>query len=183
MRLPSISPIFPNLCAPSGRARFLPATTAMSHSKDKIEAFVNIVNRKATHDYELLDHYVAGMVLRGTEIKSIRQSRINMVDAFCQFKDDGLYVINLNISPYEQTRYDNHAPRADRKLLLKKTELKKLRRQMEEKGMTIVPRRLFINDRGLAKLEIATARGKKLFDKREDIKARDVKREMDRNMK
>jgi SsrA-binding protein len=149
--------------------------------KEKIEARVNIVNRQARFEYAIMDKYVAGIVLRGTEIKAIRQSKVQLTDAFCQVMNGELFVVNMHINPYEKGTHYNHNPRADRKLLLKKKEINKLDKEMQTQGNTIVPLRLFIGDKGYAKLEIALARGKKLFDKREDIKARDVKREMDRD--
>ncbi|SDM62133.1 SsrA-binding protein [Catalinimonas alkaloidigena] len=149
-------------------------------AKDKIEAQVSIKNRKASFEYEFLDTYTAGIQLKGTEIKSIRQSKVNMQDAHCVFNGDELFVVNLHISPYTEGTHYNHEPRRQRKLLLKRTELRRLHERVEEKGLTIVPTRLFINDRGLAKLNIALARGKKLYDKRESIKERDTQRELDR---
>jgi SsrA-binding protein len=151
-------------------------------AKAKIEGTVSINNRQARYEYHIMDTYIAGIVLRGTEIKSIRQSKVQITDAFCQFKDDGLYVINLHISAYEQASFYQHAPRSDRKLLLKKVELRKLEKATEEKGNTLIPLKLFINDRGLCKIEIAVAKGKKLHDKRDDIKERDIKREMSRDL-
>jgi SsrA-binding protein len=148
--------------------------------KEKIEARVNIVNRKARFEFAILDTYVAGIVLGGTEIKSIRQSKVQLTDAFCQVMSGELYVVNMHIGVYEKGTHYNHVPRADRKLLLKRKEIKKLEKELQSQGNTLIPLRLFINDRGFAKLEIALAKGKKLYDKREDIKARDVKREMDR---
>lgn len=148
--------------------------------KEKIESSVNLRNKKASHEYHFLELFIAGIVLRGTEIKSIRQSKVNMQDAYCVFKGEEMYVVNMHISPYTEGTHYNHVPKADRKLLLKKREIAKLKKATEEKGLTIIPTRLFINDRGLAKMEIALAKGKKLFDKREDIKERDVKREMER---
>jgi SsrA-binding protein len=148
--------------------------------KEKIEKSVSIRNKKALHEYHFIDTYVAGMVLRGTEIKSIRQSKVNMQDAFCVIKDDEIWVANMHISIYTEGTHYNHQPKSDRKLLMKKREIEKLRRGLDEKGLTVIPIKLFINDRGLAKLEIALAKGKKLHDKRDDIKERDIKREMQR---
>lgn len=152
----------------------------MASNKLKFERTVNLRNKAASHNYHLLDTYVAGLVLRGSEIKVIRQQKVNLQDAYCQIINGELFVVNMHIASYEKESFNAHAPRQDRKLLLKKIELKKLEKALKDQGTTIVPTRLFINDRGLAKLEIATARGKKLFDKREDIKARDVEREMRR---
>ncbi|WP_053971914.1 SsrA-binding protein SmpB [Mangrovimonas sp. ST2L15] len=142
---------------------------------------VNIKNKKAKFQYEILDKYTAGIVLTGTEIKSIRQSKASIAESFCEFNDRGeLFVINMTIEEYAFGNYYNHKPKAERKLLLNKRELKKLEKDISTKGLTIIPLRLFINDRGLAKIEIALARGKKLFDKRETIKDRDMKRNLDR---
>ncbi|SFC55671.1 SsrA-binding protein [Flexibacter flexilis DSM 6793] len=148
--------------------------------KEKVEKFVNIKNKRASFEYHFLETFVAGMVLRGTEIKSIRQSKVQMQDAFCTFKGTELFVVNMHISTYTEGTYNNHQPKTDRKLLLKGKELKKLLDKSQDNGVTIIPVRMFINDRGFAKLEIALARGKKLYDKREDIKDRDIKREMQR---
>ena len=130
--------------------------------------------------FRSLEKFVAGLVLKGTEIKSIREGRVNLQEAYCSFYEDGLWVQNMHISAYEQGNIFNHEPLRKRKLLLNKREMNKLQKKLEEQGLTIVPFRLFISDRGFAKLEIALARGKKLHDKRESIKERDVKREMDR---
>ncbi len=152
-------------------------------AKDKKQRFssnVNIKNRKAGFEYEFIEKYVAGMALRGTEIKSIREGRVNLQEAYCVFYDDGLYVQNMHISAYEEGNILNHDPLRQRKLLLKKKELGKMKTKLDEKGLTIIPIRMFITDRGFAKLEIALARGKKLHDKRESIKEKDVKRELSR---
>ncbi|MFN6945311.1 MAG: SsrA-binding protein SmpB [Cytophagaceae bacterium] len=149
-------------------------------SKEKIQKTVNIRNKKASFEFQFIDTYVAGISLMGTEIKSIRQGKVNLQDGFCYFNNEELFVKNLHISKYDEGSYYNHDPLRDRKLLLTKKELKKLLTKSEEKGLTIIPIRLFINDRGLAKLEIALAKGKKLYDKREDIKQKDIKRELDR---
>ncbi|MFC3812305.1 SsrA-binding protein SmpB [Lacihabitans lacunae] len=141
---------------------------------------IDIPNKKAKFEYAFIDTYLAGMVLTGTEIKSIRLGKVNISDAFCIFKEDGLYVKNLNISKYEQGTHYNHEPLRDRKLLLTKKELKKLASKLTDKGLTIIPTRLYINETGLAKLDIALAKGKKLFDKRDSIKERDVSRDLER---
>ncbi|WP_299224266.1 SsrA-binding protein SmpB [uncultured Psychroserpens sp.] len=142
---------------------------------------VNIKNKKAKFEYEILDTYTAGIVLTGTEIKSIRDSRASIAESFCEFNDKGeLFVINMTIQEYIYGNYYNHKPKAERKLLLNKKELKKLEKEVNIKGNAIVPLRLFINEKGLAKLEIALGKGKKLFDKRETIKDRDNKRNLDR---
>lgn len=142
---------------------------------------VDIRNKAAGFEFELLDRYTAGIKLTGTEIKSIRLQKVVVQDSFCQFKGDELLLVNLHISPYEQGTYNNHNPKRDRILLLKKSELRKLKTKIEEKGLTIVLTRLFINEAGLCKVEIALARGKKTHDKRESIKERDLDREMRRN--
>lgn len=144
---------------------------------------INIKNKRATFDYELIDTYTAGIVLTGTEIKSIRLGKASLVDTFCIFEKNGLWVRNMNISEYFYGSYNNHAARRDRKLLLNKKELKKIERLTKETGYTIIPTRLFINDRGLAKLNIAIAKGKKMYDKRQSLKEKDDKRMMDRMMK
>lgn len=144
---------------------------------------INIRNKRATFDYELIDSYTAGIVLTGTEIKSLRSGKASLVDTFCVFEKTGLWVRNMNISEYFYGSYNNHVARRDRKLLLNKKELKKIQRMTKETGYTIVPTRLFINERGLAKLNIAVARGKKQYDKRQALKAKDDKRMLDRAMK
>ncbi|MDN4164363.1 SsrA-binding protein SmpB [Cytophagales bacterium LB-30] len=154
----------------------------MTKPKDKkrFSNDINIRNKRANFEYELLESFYAGMVLRGTEIKSIKEGKVNLQDAFCLFHREELYVRGLKISAYEMGTHFNHDPDRERKLLLKKVELRKLEKKMEEKGLTLIPVRLFINERGFAKLEIALAKGKKLHDKRDSIKERDVKRELDR---
>jgi SsrA-binding protein len=149
-------------------------------AKDKIQKKVEIVNRKASFEYQFLDVFTAGMVLTGTEIKSIRQGKVNLTDAYCVFHQDELYVRNMHISAYEEGTHYNHSPLRDRKLLLSKRELKKLQNELKNVGLTIIPTKMFISDKGYAKLNIALAKGKKLFDKREDIKAKDIKRSLDR---
>jgi len=141
---------------------------------------VNIKNRKASFEYQFIETYVAGIMLTGTEIKSIRQSKVNLQDAYAVFMGEELYIRQLHISPYEQAAYYNHDPVRDRKLLMQKRELKKILGKLQDKGLTVIPIRLFTNDRGFAKLEIALAKGKKLYDKRDDIKEKDIRREMDR---
>ncbi len=141
---------------------------------------INIKNRRASFDYELLDKYIAGIQLYGTEIKSIRGGHASLVDSFCFFNKGELWVKGMRISEYFYGTFNNHIPDRERKLLLQKKELVKLERKIKENGLTIVPLRLFINDRGLAKLEIYLARGKKAYDKRETLKEKDSKREIDR---
>jgi len=141
---------------------------------------INIRNRQAGFEYELLDKYTAGMVLMGTEIKSIREGKANLQDGYCYLNNGELFVKGINITPYAEGTHYNHDATRERKLLLKRSEIKKLESKVEEKGYTLVPTRLFISEKGLAKLEIAVARGKKLHDKRDSIKERDAKRELDR---
>ncbi len=142
---------------------------------------INILNKKAKFQYEILDKFTAGIVLTGTEIKSIRSGKASITESFCEFNDQReLFVINMTIQEYVYGNYYNHAPKAERKLLLNKKELKKLEKEVNTSGLTIIPLRLFVNDRGLAKLDIALAKGKKLYDKRETMKDRDNKRDLDR---
>lgn len=151
-----------------------------SKDKNRFSNNINIKNRRAGYEYELIDKYVAGMQLMGTEIKSIREGKATLADAYCYFKGEELWVKQMHITPYAQGTHYNHDQTRERKLLLNKQELKKMLGKTEEKGMSIIPTRLFINDRGFAKLEIALARGKKLHDKRDSIKERDVKRDLQR---
>jgi len=144
---------------------------------------IRIKNKRASHEYFLLDKYVAGIVLTGTEIKSIRAGKASITDAYCTFKGDELYVVGMHIAEYTYGTYNNHEPKRDRKLLLTARELKKLKNKTKEKGFTLIPTVLFINEKGLAKLEIALARGKHFYDKREDLKKKDIKREIDRHLK
>lgn len=144
---------------------------------------VVIKNKRATFDYEILERYVAGIQLFGTEIKSIRDGKVSLVDTFCVFIKDELWVKNMHIAAYFFGTYNNHEVRRDRKLLLTKRELRKLIRGTKETGFTIVPLKLFINEKGLAKLEIGLARGKKNYDKRQSLKEKEDKRYMDRAMK
>jgi len=142
---------------------------------------VNIKNKKAKFEFEILDKYTAGIVLSGTEIKSIRTSKASISESFCEFNDQGeLFIINMTIEEYVYGNYYNHRPKAERKLLLNKRELRKLEKEVKNVGLTIVPLRLFINDSGFAKLDIALAKGKKLYDKRDTIKDRDNKRNLAR---
>jgi|TARA_B110000914_G_C15389646_1_gene411826 SsrA-binding protein len=142
---------------------------------------INIQNKRARFEYELLDQFNAGIVLTGTEIKSIRNSKATITDSFCEFNDKNeLYVINMSIEEYNYGTTHNHKPKQSRKLLLNKKELKKLSKEVKNSGLTIVPLKLFINEKGFAKIRIALARGKKLYDKRENIKDRDNKRKLER---
>ncbi len=144
---------------------------------------IEILNKRAKHEYTFIDVVEAGIVLQGTEIKSIRQSKVNLRDAYCLFKKGELYIKSMFIKEYEHGNIFNHEPRRTRKLLLKKGELKKLEKRVKERGFTIVPYRLYLNERGIAKLEIALAQGKKTFDKRESIKQKDQKRDLARMKK
>ena len=142
---------------------------------------VNIKNKKARFEFEILDKYTAGIVLTGTEIKSIRNSKASIAESFCEFNEQGeLFIINMTIEEYLYGNYYNHRPKAERKLLLNKRELRKLEKEVKNVGLTIVPLRLFLNEKGFAKVEIALAKGKKLYDKRDTIKDRDNKRDLDR---
>jgi SsrA-binding protein len=145
-----------------------------------MENSISIKNKKAGHEYFLLQEITAGIQLYGTEIKSIRDGKANIVDAYCSFRGEELFVINMHISEYTFGTYNNHEPKRDRKLLLTKRELKKLQIKVKEKGFTIIPTLLFINEKGLAKLTIALAKGKHHYDKRETLKQKDHKREMER---
>ena len=144
------------------------------------QAPINIRNKRATFDYELLYTYTAGIVLTGTEIKSIRQGKASLVDSYCIFENNELWAKNIHITEYFYGSYNNHESRRDRKLLLNRNELRKIVRLTKETGFTIVPTRLFINDRGLAKVVIAVAKGKKSHDKRQALREKDDKRTMDR---
>jgi SsrA-binding protein len=142
---------------------------------------VRIKNKKAAFEFFLVEKYVAGIELSGTEIKSIRTGKVSLAESYCTFRGDELFVINMHIAEYQYGTYNNHDPKRDRKLLLNRRELKKLAIKTKERGFTIIPTILFINDRGLAKLEVAVAKGKKLYDKRETIKIKDNQRDMERS--
>ncbi len=144
---------------------------------------IRIKNKRASHEYFFLEKYVAGIVLTGTEIKSIRSGKASLVDAYCMFEEDELFIVGMHIAEYTYGTYNNHFPKRVRKLLLTARELKKLKNKVKDKGLTIIPITLFINDRGLAKVEIALAKGKHFYDKREDLKKKDSQREIDRHMK
>lgn len=146
----------------------------------KLSNTINIENRRARFDYQFLDTLVAGLVLRGTEIKSIREGKAGLSDSYCYFRNDELFVKNLHISEYADASFYQHEALRERKLLLSRQELNKLLKKVKDQGLTVIPTRLFINDKGFAKLEIALAKGKKLYDKRDDIKKRDIEREMNR---
>ena len=160
-----------------------------------MENSINIKNKKASFEYSFIDKYVAGLQLTGTEIKSIREAKSNINDAFCVFLparmngvnrsggNDELFIRNMHIAPYFNGTYNNVGEKRDRKLLLNKRELDKLQGKLKDKGLTIIPLRLFISEKGYAKLEIALAKGKKLYDKRDDIKKKDIERETNRSLK
>ena len=140
-----------------------------------------IINRKAKFDYEFIDRYKAGMALTGTEIKSIRAGNVNMGDAYCVLEDGEVYLLHMHISEFKQSSYNVHEPMRQRKLLLNKQEIKKIEGKIKTKGYTLFPIRLYENDRGILKLEIGLGQGKKTFDKRDDLKEKDIAREMQRN--
>lgn len=144
------------------------------------QAAINIKNKRATFDYELVETFTAGIVLTGTEIKSIRLGKAGLVDTYCFFERGELWVRNMHIAEYFYGTYNNHSARRDRKLLLNKNELRKLSRLTKETGFTIIPIRLFINEKGLAKLVVAVAKGKKQYDKRQSLREKEDKRSMDR---
>lgn len=141
---------------------------------------INILNKRAKFDYEIIDKYDAGIVLTGTEIKSIRLGKASIAESFCEFNNGELFVINSHIEEYSFGTHYNHKTKSERKLLLTKKELRSLEKSVQNKGLTIIPLRLYINEKGLAKMEIALCRGKKNYDKRETIKDRDTKRDLDR---
>lgn len=149
----------------------------------RLKSDVNIKNRRAAFDYEILDRYVAGIQLFGTEIKSIRESKASLADTYCQFANGELWVKQMHIAEYRFGSYANHEARRDRKLLLQKKELRKLERLTRDTGKTIIPLRMFINERGLAKMEIALCQGKHTYDKRQSLREQDDKRELQRVMR
>ncbi|WP_163377866.1 SsrA-binding protein SmpB [Cyclobacterium sp. SYSU L10401] len=147
---------------------------------NKFEKIINIRNKKASFEFEFLDKFKSGIVLRGTEIKSIREGKVSLTEAYCYFKGDELFIKQMHIAPYTLAAHFNHDPVRERKLLLQKQELKRLQNKFSEKGLSIIPVRIFINDRGLAKVEVALAKGKKVHDKRQSIKEKDAKRDLQR---
>jgi SsrA-binding protein len=147
-----------------------------------MEQTITIKNKRAAHEYFLIQEYTAGIQLTGTEIKSIRAGKASIVDAYCSFTGEELFVRNMHIAEYVLGTHYNHEPKRDRKLLLTKRELKKLLTKVKERGFTIVPTVLFINEKGLAKLTISLAKGKHSYDKRETLKQKDIKREIERHM-
>ncbi len=144
-------------------------------------AGISIKNKKAGFEYFLTEEFICGIVLTGTEIKSLREGKANLTDAYCAFEGNELFVKNLHISEYKYGTYSNHEPKRDRKLLLNRRELRKIITRTREKGLTIIPTLLFINEKGLAKIKIAIAKGKKLYDKRETLKTKDNRREIERH--
>jgi len=152
----------------------------MAKKEQKSENRINIKNRRAHFEFELLLNFTAGMQLTGTEIKSIRLGKANITDAFCTFSGAALVVRNMHIDEYEQGNIYNHEVKRDRKLLLNKAEIQKLKGKLKDKGLTIVPLQVFISENGFAKIEVALAKGKKLYDKRESMKEKDQKRDLDR---
>lgn len=151
--------------------------------KPNIQKKIEIKNRRASFDYSFIEKYTAGLVLVGTEIKAIREGKAALVDSYCYFRGGELFVKNMNISEYTEGNLYNHEPQRERKLLLSKQELNKLQKKMKDQGLTIVPVSLFTSDSGYAKLEIALAKGKKQHDKRDDIKAKDIDRDLQRRFK
>ena len=143
----------------------------------------DIKNKRASFEFEFLDDFTAGIVLTGTEIKSIRNGKASITEAFCVLKKGELLIRNMYVAEYDAGSYNNHEPKRDRKLLLNRTELKKLQRKLKDKGLTVIASKLFVNEKGLAKLRIHLAKGKKLHDKRQDLKSKDTKRDMERAMK
>ena len=144
---------------------------------------ISIKNKRAEHEYFLMDRLTAGIVLTGTEIKSIRNGKASLADSYCSFKGDELFVVGMHIAEYERGSFNNHDPKRDRKLLLTARELRKLKTKVQEKGLTIIPVVLFINEKGLAKLDIALARGKHYYDKRETLKTKDSRRDVEKQLK
>ena len=144
---------------------------------------INIRNKRATFDYEILEEYVAGVVLVGTEIKSVRLGKVALTDSYCYFSDGELWIRGVKIAEYAWGTCNNHTPKRDRKLLLNRKELNKLERSLQDRGLTVVGLRLFLNERGLVKIVIGLAKGRKSYDKREYLKENDAKREMDKVMK
>jgi len=169
----------PQRCA--CRKNAYPVFTALNKKiMSRFSKQIEIRNKKASFEYEWLDRYTAGLALRGTEIKSIREGKANIAQCYCYFLRGEAFVKGMNINPYEQGTHYNHEPLRERKLLLKKSELRKLEARVEEKGLSLIATRLYVNEKGFAKLDIALAKGKKLHDKRASVKERDAKRELER---
>ena len=144
---------------------------------------INIKNKKAFFEYQILDKFIAGIELKGTEIKSIREGKATITEGFCFFKNNELWIKGMHITEYKLGTYANHEPKRERKLLLNNQELNKISKKIQDQGITIVPLRLFISKKGWAKIEISTAKGKKIYDKRNTIKERDIKRDVERERK
>jgi len=153
----------------------------MAKDKKRFSNDINIKNRKASYEFAFIDKYVAGIVLKGTEIKSIKEGKASLQEAYCHIFREEMYIKGMHIAEFNEGTFNNHEPVRERKLLLEKKEIQKIDSKFKEKGLSIVPLRLFVNKRGFAKIEIALAKGKKIYDKRDSIKERDVKREIDRN--
>lgn len=149
----------------------------------KLSNTVNIENRRAKFEYQFLETLTAGIVLKGTEIKSIREGKAGLADSYCFFKNNELFIRNFHISEYTEASFYNHEPMRERKLLLTKMEINKLLKKMKDQGLTIIPIKLYISDKGFAKLNIALAKGKNTVDKRDDIKKKDLERELNRKFK
>ena len=154
----------------------------MTKERSRFSNNINIKNRRASYEYEFVDTYEAGIVLKGTEIKSIREGKVSLQEGYCYFSGGELFCKGINIAQYEQGSFYNHEPTRERKLLLHKKELEKLERKSQEKGLTIIPIRLFVNAKGFAKLVVALAKGKKLHDKRESLREKDVKKEIQKHV-
>ncbi len=152
----------------------------MAKTKERFSKNITIKNRKASYEFEFIDEYVAGIQLMGTEIKSLREGKASLQEAYCYFKKNELFVKQMHIAPYAQGTHYNHVEDRERKLLLNKREIEKLQSKSKEKGLSIIPTKLFISDRGFAKLAIVLGRGKKLHDKRDSIKEKDIKRDLQR---
>jgi len=152
----------------------------MAKGKERFSKSISIQNRKARYEFEFIDEYVAGIQLMGTEIKSLREGKASLQEAYCYFKGNELFVKQMHIAPYTQGTHFNHVEDRERKLLLNKKELQKLQSKSKEKGLSIIPTKLFISARGFAKLAIVLGRGKKLHDKRDNIKEKDIKRDLER---
>lgn len=152
----------------------------MVKDKKRFSNDINIKNRKAGFEFTFIDKFVTGIVLKGTEIKSIKEGKASLQEAYCYIFKEEVYIKGMHISEFNEGTFNNHEPVRDRKLLLEKKEIRKIDAKFKEKGLSIVPLRLFVNKRGFAKMEIALAKGKKIYDKRDSIKERDVKREFDR---
>jgi SsrA-binding protein len=152
----------------------------MSKDKARFSNTVNIKNKKARFNFELIENFETGIVLKGSEIKSIREGKASLQEAYCHVNKGEIFIKGMNISPYTESTYDNHDPIRERKLLLRKKQIEKIKEKMEQKGLTLIPVRLYITSRGFAKLDIALAKGKKVHDKRDSIKQKDQNRELQR---